>query len=145
MNEDPTTRIARNAEVVADHSWPGTSTTVTRLRTAGGREMILKTNTDADSFTRELHALRTWAPALGPRAPQLLDADPTHHALLTTVVPGVPLSTPSPAADEERSAYRQAGALLRFFHNAGPDGTCPPSGPTEPRTYAPNSPTAPTR
>ncbi|MFF7249916.1 aminoglycoside phosphotransferase family protein [Embleya sp. NPDC008237] len=129
MNQDPLARIAGNAEVVADHTWPGTSTTVTRLRTHGGREMILKTNTNADSFARELHALRTWAPALGPRAPQLLDADPTRHALLTTVVPGVPLSTLSPAVDEERSAYRQAGALLRFFHNAGPRRHLPTFGP----------------
>ncbi|WP_159030717.1 hypothetical protein [Streptomyces sp. 769] len=40
------------AEIIADHSWPGRSTTVLRLRAADGRQMILKGNTSTDSFQR---------------------------------------------------------------------------------------------
>ncbi|SCE53305.1 hypothetical protein GA0115261_1068033 [Streptomyces sp. OspMP-M43] len=67
--------MAGPAEVVTDHSWPGTSTRVLRLRAPDGRHMILKTHTSGDSFRRELTALTGWAPALGTSAPQLIDVD----------------------------------------------------------------------
>ncbi|MCZ1012203.1 hypothetical protein O1L68_41585 [Streptomyces lydicus] len=79
--------MAGPAEVVADHSWPGTSTTVLRLRATDGRQMILKTNTSTDSFRRERKALSYWAPALGASAPQLLDADGDAQLLLMSSVP----------------------------------------------------------
>lgn len=57
MNSAAIARMAGPAEVVADHSWPGTSTTVLRLRAPDGQQMILKSNTSGDSFQRELTAL----------------------------------------------------------------------------------------
>lgn len=113
-------RMTGLAEVVADLSWPGTSATVLRLRAADGRQMILKGNTSTDSFRRERTALSRWAPALGPSAPQLLDADEDAQLLLMTAVAGRPLQSLTLTPRQERHAYAQAGALLARFHDTAP-------------------------
>ncbi|GAA2254459.1 hypothetical protein GCM10010232_49460 [Streptomyces amakusaensis] len=121
-------RITGPAEVVADLSWPGTSTTVLRLRAAGGRQMILKGNTSTESFQREHTALSLWAPALGPNTPQLLDADEDARLLLMTVVAGEPLQSLTLTPCQERHAYAQAGALLARFHDTAPRTVLPSFG-----------------
>jgi Ser/Thr protein kinase RdoA (MazF antagonist) len=113
-------RLAGPAEVVADHSWPGTSTTVLRLQAPGGQQMILKANTSTESFQREYAALTRWTPALGPDAPQLLDVDHDAQFLLMTAVAGRPLQSLTLTRREERLAYGQAGALLARFHATAP-------------------------
>ncbi|MFI5743849.1 aminoglycoside phosphotransferase family protein [Streptomyces anulatus] len=120
--------MAGPAEVVADHSWPGTSTTVLRLRNADGRQMILKANTSSDSFRRELTALTDWAPALGASAPQLLDVDEDAQLLLMTAVTGQPLQSLTLTARQERRAYERAGALLARFHATAPRTVLPAFG-----------------
>ncbi|MGW2492796.1 aminoglycoside phosphotransferase family protein [Streptomyces sp. NPDC001606] len=126
--------MAGPAEVVADHSWPGTSTTVLRLRAADGRQMILKANTSTDSFQREHTALSRWAPALGARAPQLLDVDENAQLLLMTAVTGHPLQSLTLTGRHERRAYRRAGALLARFHDTAPHTVLPAFG-TERAAY----------
>lgn len=116
------------AEVVADHSWPGTSTTVLRLRAADGRQMILKSNTSGDSFRRELAALTCWAPALGASAPQLLDVDEDAQLLLMTAVTGQPLQSLTLTSQQERRVYERAGALLARFHATAPRTVLPAFG-----------------
>ncbi|MFG1879545.1 phosphotransferase family protein [Sphaerisporangium sp. NPDC049003] len=111
------------AEIIADHSWPGTSTTVMRLRKPDGHQMIVKRNTSSDSFQREYRALAHWTPVLTSQAPQLIDVDERRQTLLMTAVPGRPLSTLILTADQEREAYRQAGQILRALHQAGPRRT----------------------
>lgn len=113
-------RLAGRTQIVADHSWPGTSTTVLRLRATDGREMILKSNTCTASFQREHAALSRWAPALGPSAPQLLDADEDNQALLMTAVAGPPLQSLTLTRRQEQHAYGAAGALLARFHATAP-------------------------
>jgi Ser/Thr protein kinase RdoA (MazF antagonist) len=120
--------MAGLAEVITDHSWPGTSTTVLRLRVPDGRQMILKTNTSTDSFQRELTALTRWAPALGASAPQLLDADENAQLLLMTAVTGEPLQSLTLTARQERHAYERAGALLARFHATAPRTVLPAFG-----------------
>ncbi|MFE2850122.1 aminoglycoside phosphotransferase family protein [Streptomyces lavendulae] len=120
--------MAGPAEVVADHSWPGTSTTVLRLRAPDGRQMILKTNTSSDSFRRELAALTGWAPALGASAPQLLDVDEDAQILLMTAVTGQPLQSLTLTARQERQAYERAGALLAHLHATAPRTVLPAFG-----------------
>lgn len=120
--------MAGPAEVVADHSWPGTSTTVLRLRAADGRQMILKSNTSGDSFRRELAALTQCAPALGASAPQLLDVDEDAQLLLMTAVTGQPLQSLTLTSQQERRAYEQAGALLARFHATAPRTVLPAFG-----------------
>ncbi|MYV92286.1 phosphotransferase [Streptomyces sp. SID1034] len=116
------------AEVVSDLSWPGTSTTVLRLRAACGRQMILKGNTSTDSFQREHTALSLWTPALGASAPQLLDADEDAQLLLMTPVIGAPLQSLTLTPRQERHAYGQAGALLAQFHTTAPRTVLPSFG-----------------
>ncbi|MEV4873892.1 aminoglycoside phosphotransferase family protein [Streptomyces syringium] len=120
QHTDAIARLAGPATVIADHSWPGTSTTVLRLRTPGGSQLILKTNTNEVSFHRELHALTHWAPALHPHAPRLLDADEEQRHLLMTAVAGQPVNTLSLPPDEARQVHRQAGRLMRALHEAAP-------------------------
>lgn len=118
-----------SAEVVADLSWPGTSTTVLRLRDTDGRETILKSNTSTGSFQREYAALSRWTPALGPSAPQLLDVDEDEQLLLMTAVAGRPLQSLPLTRREERHAYGAAGALLARFHTTAPRTVLPSFGP----------------
>ncbi|QYA98337.1 aminoglycoside phosphotransferase family protein [Streptomyces anulatus] len=120
--------MAGPAEVVADHSWPGTSTTVLRLRAADRRQMILKSNTSRDSFRRELTTLSGWAPALGASAPQLLDVDEDAQLLLMTAVTGRPLQYLTLTSPQERRAYERAGALLARFHDTAPRTVLPTFG-----------------
>ncbi|MFI2415093.1 aminoglycoside phosphotransferase family protein [Streptomyces sp. NPDC018947] len=121
-------RMAGPAEVVADHSWPGTSTTVLRLRATDGRQMILKANTSTDSFRREHTALSRWAPALGASAPQLLDVDEDAQLLLMTAVAGHPLQSLTLTGQQKRRAYERAGSLLARFHATAPRTVLPAFG-----------------
>ncbi|MEV7928560.1 aminoglycoside phosphotransferase family protein [Kitasatospora sp. NPDC088779] len=118
-----TARLAGPAEVVSDLGWPGTTATVLLLRRPSGQHLVLKGNSSADCYARELHALRTWAPALDGAAPQLVDADEDHGLLLMTALPGTPFDEAGLTPDQTREAYWQAGALLRRLHQAGPAGT----------------------
>ncbi|WP_440580977.1 aminoglycoside phosphotransferase family protein [Streptomyces sp. PT19] len=120
--------MAGPAKVIADHSWPGTSTTVLRLRATNGRQMILKANTSSDSFQREHTALTRWAPALGASAPQLLDVDEDAQVLLMTAVTGRPLQSLTLTGQQERRAYERAGALLARFHDTAPRTVLPAFG-----------------
>ncbi|MFC1435372.1 phosphotransferase [Streptacidiphilus sp. N1-3] len=121
-------RLAGRAEIVADHSWPGTSTTVLRLRKPDGRQMIAKLNSSRASFEREHYALSHWTRCIAPCSPQLIDADTEQGVLLMTAVPGQPLSTLTLPDDEEEEAYWQTGALLRLLHMAAPQQTLPHFG-----------------
>ncbi|MFF4819179.1 phosphotransferase [Kitasatospora sp. NPDC001309] len=88
---EATARLTGPAEVVADLSWPGTTATVRLLRRPSGQHLVLKANSHPDCFTRELHALHTWTPALDTAAPQLIDADEDARVLLMTALPGIRL------------------------------------------------------
>ncbi|MEU9190145.1 phosphotransferase [Streptomyces sp. NPDC048484] len=69
-------------------------------------------------YTRETHAYRLAVPHLGHgNAPVLRDSSPELLALILTAVDGEPLKEEkSPAG--RRVAHRQAGRLLRRFHDA---------------------------
>ncbi|MBD0692484.1 phosphotransferase [Streptomyces sp. CBMA123] len=116
-------RLTGPAEVVTDLSWPGTTATVRLLRRSGGQRLIVKANSSPACFIRELHALRTWTPALGESAPQLIDADEDARVLLMTALPGTRLDLAVLTTAQEQDAYRQTGRLLRRLHEAGPQQT----------------------
>jgi len=88
---------------------------VARFRAADGREYIAKQHLAAEKHRREVHAYRRWAPALGANAPQLLAADQATMTVLITALPGQPVDG---AGDVP--SHRQAGVLLRSFHDAEP-------------------------
>ncbi|PZG21422.1 hypothetical protein C1I95_07545 [Micromonospora craterilacus] len=95
-------------------------THVLRASTAEHGEVIVKPHRSQERHMQEVHAYRTWVPALGDRAPRLLATANDPPAIVITAVPGVPLNQRTLDSDAEQDAYRQAGRLLKALHAAGP-------------------------
>ena len=70
----------------------------------------------ARKYRQEVAALTAWAPALSPRAPRLLARDDATLGLLTTAVAGDPLEGLRLVPSQERTAYRDLGALTKRLH-----------------------------
>lgn len=102
-------------EVVADRSWADLGLAVVfEVVTADGRSLIVKSHHDVFRNQLEVAAYRTWVPAIADRAPSLVAADDAGQVLvLTKLQAGGPPSVLPP------SAYADAGAVLRRFHEAG--------------------------
>jgi thiamine kinase-like enzyme len=104
------------AEVVQDHSWGLTGTTVLQVSHAGA-SYIVKAGGERDRhLARELRAHRSW---LGPwtslgRAPELVHADADARILVTRYLPGELVQ----GTEHQRrpDVYRQAGELLARLH-----------------------------
>ena len=102
--------------VVADLSWGLTDTTVLHLRTDRGEVIVKAAGPDNHHIGREIAAREQW---MGPwldtcRVGRLLHADPEHHLLAVTYLPGR-LVVGTPAAQEPQT-HRQAGRLLAELH-----------------------------
>lgn len=121
MSTAASTRRARSAaealvgpfEVVADLSWRHGGAVVLDVVLAGGRRAIVKRHRLERKLAAEVHAYRSWVPALGDRAPALLAAE--EHVLVLSRIDGEPVVKPG-SADE----HRQAGELLARFHASAP-------------------------
>lgn len=120
---DPTSALHRFAEqalgpceVAASPAGSPGSGFVFRIRDSRGREYVAKRHTTASKHAREVHAYRHWAPALGAGTAQLVAADAQTMTILITALPGCPAGGPG----DDRYCHRQAGALLRLFHDAEP-------------------------
>ncbi|WP_306345211.1 phosphotransferase enzyme family protein, partial [Rhizomonospora bruguierae] len=108
-----------NAKPVTSH--PGhAGTRVLRASTAAHGDVIVKIHRGLERHHQEVHAYRTWVPALGDRAPQLLATTDDPPAIVITAVAGVPLAERQLGREAEQSVYRQAGELLKTLHAAGP-------------------------
>ncbi|MET7948469.1 aminoglycoside phosphotransferase family protein [Micromonospora sp. NPDC005324] len=95
-------------------------TRVLRASTPVFGDLIVKIHRGRERHFQEIHAYRTWLPALGDRAPRLLATTDNPPAIVITAVPGVPLSQRQLDPEAEQDAYRQAGQLLKTLHVAGP-------------------------
>lgn len=91
-----------------------------RASTTEHGEVIVKIHRSPERHLQEIHAYRTWLPALGDRAPQMLAASDDPPAIVITAVPGVPLGQRQLGPEAEQDAYWQAGQLLKTLHAAGP-------------------------
>ncbi|MFG3301517.1 phosphotransferase enzyme family protein [Micromonospora chersina] len=91
-----------------------------RASTGPHGEVIVKAHRSPERHTQEVHAYRTWIPALGDRAPRLLAATDDPPAIVVTALPGVPLTRRLLDREAEQEAYRQAGQLLKTLHAAEP-------------------------
>ncbi len=91
-----------------------------RASTSDHGEVIVKAHRSPERHTQEVHAYRTWIPALGDRAPRLLATNDDPPAIVVTAVPGVPLAERQLDPEAEQDAYRHAGQLLAALHAAGP-------------------------
>jgi Ser/Thr protein kinase RdoA (MazF antagonist) len=75
----------------------------------------------AGGSSSEVSAYRHWAGALGPgRAPVLTAADSQFLAIVISALPGQVARGMRLAVGDERAVHRQAGVLLRRFHQAVP-------------------------
>jgi hypothetical protein len=111
-------RILGPVTLVADMSWPHGDNTVCEVADRRGRSWIAKAVRNRDGYERELHALRRWAPALGPGAPDLLAADDAHQLLIMASRPGH--LAEGTAAETDPAVHEQAGRLIRRLHDAEP-------------------------
>ncbi|MFD6568286.1 aminoglycoside phosphotransferase family protein [Micromonospora profundi] len=101
-------------------SWhPGhAGTRVLRASPTAHGEVIVKIHRSLERHIQEVHAYRTWVPALGDRAPRLLASTDDPPTIIITAVPGLPLSQRQLDHESEQDAYRQAGQLLKTLHAA---------------------------
>ncbi|WP_410813253.1 phosphotransferase enzyme family protein [Micromonospora sp. 067-2] len=108
-----------HAKPVTSH--PGhAGTRVLRASTAAHGDVMVKIHRSPERHNQEVHAYRTWVPALGDRAPRLLATTDDPPATVITAVAGVPLNERQLDPEAEQSAYREAGQLLKTLHAAGP-------------------------
>ncbi|GAA1393468.1 hypothetical protein GCM10009662_01920 [Catellatospora coxensis] len=94
------------------------ATKTMRVRTHDHGEVIIKIHRSMTAHEQEVHAYRTWTPALADRTPRLLATCETPPAMAVTAVTGSPLTELRLTAQQEQDAFAQAGALLRDLHTA---------------------------
>lgn len=100
----------------SDASWQHAASDVVRVEGERGAA-YLKRYRERRKFEQEVHAYRTWCPAL-ERTTRLVDAvvEPS-RALLVEAAAGEPLLTATGLeTEEERNAWRRAGDFLRALH-----------------------------
>ncbi|WP_341719357.1 aminoglycoside phosphotransferase family protein [Micromonospora sp. FIMYZ51] len=123
MSSDDLLQLCRrllNTDAVPVTWHPGhAGTHVLRVITDEHDEVIVKPHRSQERHMQEVHAYRSWAPALGNRAPHLLAAADDPPAIVVTAVPGVPLNQRRLDPEAEQDAYRQAGLILKTLHAAG--------------------------
>jgi Phosphotransferase enzyme family len=115
-------------ELEQDYSWAHDMSAVLRLRDARGVTWFAKRHHERVRHEAEVTAYRQWVPALSGHAPRLHAADDLRSAIIVSAIPGEPV--PWPAADPcalpdtdrlaEQALQREAGVLLRRFHDAQP-------------------------
>jgi hypothetical protein len=101
-----------------DMSWRLGDNQVVELCDRHGRYWIAKAVRHQESYERELHALRRWAPALGDGAPALLAADDERQLLIMASRPGRLAEETN--AETDPDVHEQAGRLTRRLHDAEP-------------------------
>lgn len=103
-------------EAVADLSWPLQLAAVVEVVTADGRRLIAKAHGGRAQYDVEVDAYRRWVPAIAERAPELVVADDERGVLVVTALDGE--VEPVLDRETERRVHRDAGVVLRRFHEA---------------------------
>ncbi|MFB6614997.1 NUDIX domain-containing protein [Streptomyces sp. NPDC085524] len=119
---------------VTEVSWARTGSRVWRLTGPGGGTWYLKRHRGPKFHDREVAAYRTWVPALGPRAPRLVAADPAAQAVVVTALAGRPLHGMVLDAAAEARVQHGLGRLARALHRSAPErstGTATAAGKVE--------------
>lgn len=113
--------------VLGEHTVVSTTSATARRRgmrpvlevvDGAGDRWFLKPVATQQEWRGEFRAYRHWVPQLGDAAPSLKASDSGLRTLLVSAVPGE-----EPKLTDPRS-HRQAGRLLRLFHEAAP-ARCP--------------------
>ncbi|MFI5752390.1 phosphotransferase [Streptomyces sp. NPDC051644] len=103
-----------------DTSWAREGSRVWRVRGAAGGTWYVKIHQNGRFHEREVGALRTWVPSLGPAAPRLVAADKNLRAVVVTALPGRPVHGALHTPEEERQFFRRIGALAAAIHRSAP-------------------------
>lgn len=90
-------------------------TAIARVTAASGAEFVIKQHGSRAKHEREVHAYRHWTRTLGPSAPELVAIDDPAMIIIATALPGE-----SCLGEGTAAMFRQAGALLRRFHDGEP-------------------------
>src|SRR5262245_35679653 len=93
---------------IADLSWTQREAVVVELEAADGERVVAKAHRRPSKFEAETFAYERWVRSLGQQAPQLIAADRTAQVIITTKLPGRPLSRFAADVDLP-DVYRQAG------------------------------------
>ncbi|MGH8875815.1 MAG: PQQ-binding-like beta-propeller repeat protein [Stackebrandtia sp.] len=112
--KDFVSRAIGEWRVVGDRSWNHGGAEVFEVRDAEDVSWFVKRPPEKYNFDAERNAYRRWVPALGDRAPRLRASDDGLRAMVLYAVPGKPI------VDCGEMEARQAGALLRRFHDSEP-------------------------
>jgi Ser/Thr protein kinase RdoA (MazF antagonist) len=88
---------------------------VVRVCDARSQEFVVKQHGTRAKHEREVHAYRNWTATLGPAVPRLIAADSATMTIVITTLPGRPCP-----GNPKAAIHRQAGALLRRFHDTEP-------------------------
>ncbi len=92
-----------------------------RLTGAGGGTWYLKRHRGPKFHDREVAAYRSWVPALGPRAPRLIAADPAAQAVVVSALAGRSLHGMVLGAADEARVQHDLGRLVRALHRSAPE------------------------
>lgn len=112
-----TRRIVGPFDLVATRSWRYHGGDIWEI-CADGTRYIVKRHRDGRHWRQEV-AGYGWSAVLGTgRVPSLTGADEDLAVIITTLLTGTGLDQAAVGAAEEWEAYRQAGTLLRSFHEA---------------------------
>lgn len=103
-------------EVRHDHSWASELSAVLEVRSAGGVPAIAKAHQSEARYAAETYAYDRWVPAIADRAPTVLARDDDRRVLILSLLPGE--TEPILQEDTARQVHRDAGAVLRRFHEA---------------------------
>jgi hypothetical protein len=123
---DVARQVLGPCDLERDYSWEHGLSAVLRLRDARGSTWFAKRHRERDRYAAEVTAYRQWVPGLRGHAPRLHAADDLRSVIFLTAIPGEPV--PWPAGDlcavadtdrlAEQATHREAGVLLRRFHDA---------------------------
>lgn len=110
-------RVLPGSRIVADDSWGLLDTRVLHVRGPSGDHTVKASGPANTHFPRELEAHRRWTTSLVEHGDtsRLVAVDETARVLVLDRLPGhLALGTPE---EHDPEVHRQAGALLRRFHD----------------------------
>jgi tRNA A-37 threonylcarbamoyl transferase component Bud32 len=103
-----------------DESWVREESRVWRASGAEGGTWYVKAHQNDRFHQREVSALRSWVPGLGPAAPRLVAADPQLRAVVLTAVGGRSLHGATYAPEQQRRIFHRIGQLAAAIHTSAP-------------------------
>ncbi|MCZ1012194.1 aminoglycoside phosphotransferase family protein [Streptomyces lydicus] len=117
-----------------DVSWVREESRVWRARGAEGGTWYVKSHQNARFHQREVDALRSWVPALGPAAPRLVAVEASLRTVVLTAVGGRSLYGAVHRPEQQRRIFYRVGQLAAAIHRSAPPragGSTPPLGKLE--------------